>query len=262
MSALRRFREITPGILVSRSELYLTNTTVVVADDGTCLVIDPAVTVADIAEQAADLVAAGLRPVAGYATHPHWDHVLWARALGDVPRYAVPRAVTTAGLHHDEMLDQVESSAPGHDRDLFAVLTPLPDRGAGDAELAIPWSGPPARVIVHDGHARGHGALFFPDAGVLIAGDMLSDVEIPLLDLDEADPIGDYRTGLERLGAVAGVGQLVPGHGHVTGADGLAARLDADTRYVGRLGHGEQFDDPRADAAAWMRDHHARQLRL
>ena len=40
---------------------------------------------------------------------------------------------------------------------------------------------------MHDGHAPGHGAVFLPESGVLIAGDMCSDVEIPLLDTDAAD---------------------------------------------------------------------------
>jgi hydroxyacylglutathione hydrolase len=52
---------------------------------------------------------------------------------------------------------------------------------------AIPWDGPEARLIVHDGHAPGHGAVFLPGSGVLIAGDMCSDVEIPLLDLVAGD---------------------------------------------------------------------------
>jgi hypothetical protein len=28
--------------------------------------------------------------VAGFSTHPHWDHLLWHPRLGDVPRYATP----------------------------------------------------------------------------------------------------------------------------------------------------------------------------
>ena len=35
-------------------------------------------------------------------------------------------------------------------------------------------------LIFHDGHAPGHTALWLPRQRVLIAGDMLSDVELPL----------------------------------------------------------------------------------
>ena len=54
---------------------------------------------------------------------------------------------------------------------------------------------------------------------------MCSDVEIPLLDTVATDPLGDYRTGMERLASVPGVRQVVPGHGHVGDAGELRRRL-------------------------------------
>src|SRR5215470_18623490 len=91
--------EIAPGVLVATSKLYLRTTTVVTGPDGGCLVIDPAITVADVSALAAELRARELTPVAGFATHPHWDHVLWSARLGDVPRYASPRAAEAALVH-------------------------------------------------------------------------------------------------------------------------------------------------------------------
>ena len=41
--------EIAPGVFVSTAEKYTTTTTVVAGDDGGCLLIDPAVSVADLA---------------------------------------------------------------------------------------------------------------------------------------------------------------------------------------------------------------------
>ena len=247
-------REITPGVLVATADAYTTTSTVVVADDGGCLVIDPAVSVADLAALAADLAGAGLRPRAGFATHAHWDHVLWSRDLGDVPRYAAPGAVAAAGSGREEMITRVQEEAPGHDLDLFGRLAPLP-AGTGP----IPWDGPVAQVIVHNGHAPGHGAVFLPDTGVLVAGDMLSDIEIPLLDTDASDPLGDYRAGLRLLGAVPGVRWLVPGHGHIADADGFRLRLDADHRYLDLLAAGEPFSDPRC-TGGWQLDYHREQL--
>ena len=44
---------------------------------------------------------------------------------------------------------------------------------------------------------RGHASLVIEERGVLIAADMLSDVLIPLLDLNgAADPIEDYPAAL------------------------------------------------------------------
>jgi glyoxylase-like metal-dependent hydrolase (beta-lactamase superfamily II) len=38
----------------------------------------------------------------------------------------------------------------------------------------------PGEIIEHQAHAVGHAAVLLADRGVLLAGDMLSDVLIPL----------------------------------------------------------------------------------
>jgi len=247
--------EVAPGVLVATSSYALTTSTVVVGSAGGCLVIDPAVTVAELAALAAELAALGLRPAVAWSTHPHWDHVLWSRSLGEAPRYAAPAAVSVAENERDGIVDGVEKSAPGHELSLVGQLTPL------DA-AAIPWDGPAARLIVHDGHAPGHGAVFLPDTGVLVAGDMCSDVEIPLPDTVAADPLGDYRTGMERLAAVPGVRQVVPGHGRVGDASEFRRRLALDAAYLKAITSGEPSGDPRLeDCAEWMLITHDEQVR-
>jgi hypothetical protein len=58
---------------------------------------------------------------------------------------------------------------------LFGLITGLP------AEMAqIPWDGPQVRIVEHQAHAPGHAALLIEERGVLVAGDMLSDVLIPM----------------------------------------------------------------------------------
>jgi hydroxyacylglutathione hydrolase len=250
-----RLTELVPGVLVATAEYATTTSTVVTGPDGGCLVIDPGVTVADLDGLAAELAAAGLAPRAGWATHPHWDHVLWSASLGDVPRYAAAAAVAIFPQVREDSVAHVQQSVPGHDLSLFGRLTALPD-GAG----TIPWDGPAARLIVHDGHAPGHGAVFLPETGVLVAGDMLSDIEIPLLDTLGGDPMGDYQAGLDRLEAVLPeVRWLVPGHGHVTGAAGMRARLGADRQYLDLLAAGRPFEDPRIQPG-WMRAFHEDQV--
>jgi hydroxyacylglutathione hydrolase len=254
---MARLTEITPRVLVATSSFALTTTTVVVgaAGSGECLLVDPAVTVAELTELAGSLGDLGLRAAVGWSTHPHWDHVLWSAELGDAPRYAAPAAVSIAETERDGIIDGVEKSAPGHDLSLIGRLQPL------DAS-AIPWDGPQAKLIVHDGHAPGHGAVFLPDTGVLVAGDMCSDVEIPLLDTVAANPLGDYRTGMERLAAVPGVRQVVPGHGHVGDASEFRRRLALDAAYLDAITNGKPTDDPRLEACAeWMRVVHDEQVR-
>jgi hydroxyacylglutathione hydrolase len=253
---MQRFQQLTDGVMVATASRLTSTSTLVVAPDGDCLIIDPALTVSDLAALAADIEAAGLRLQAGFSTHPHWDHVLWSGELADVPRYATPGAVDLFESMREEMTDALRQSEPGHDVDLFGRLTPLP-AGA----VRIPWSGPEADVIVHDGHAPGHGAVFIPSAGVLVVGDMLSDIEIPILDTVAANPLGDYLAGLQRLAAVPDVRWVVPGHGRVADAAEFRRRLDADSHYLELLIAGKPFEDPRMNNAAWQRDCHEEQLR-
>jgi hydroxyacylglutathione hydrolase len=246
--------EVTPGVFVATAETYTTTTTVVAGDDGRCLLVDPAVSVADLGALARWLGMSGLRPAAGWSTHPHWDHLLWSRALGEVPRYATPRAVAVAASSRAGLVEGVQESAPGHDLALFGQVEALTGREIG-------WPGPRAFVYPHDAHAPGHGAVFLPDSGVLIAGDMCSDIEIPLPDLDAPDPFGDYRAGLATLAGVPGVTVVVPGHGHVGDAAEFSRRLAADLAYLDAVAAGADHPDPRL-TQEWLRAEHARALTL
>jgi glyoxylase-like metal-dependent hydrolase (beta-lactamase superfamily II) len=254
-----RVTEVAAGVFVATADAYTTTTTVVIGADRGCLLIDPAVTVADLAALASWLTARDLRPVVGWSTHPHWDHLLWSTALGDVPRYATPSAVATASRERAAMASELAKTAPGHDPGLFAVASPLP-------ASEIPWPGPRAMVIAHDGHAPGHGGVYLPDTGVLIAGDMCSDIEIPLPDMAGADPFGDYRHGLGLLASVTGVQVVVPGHGHVGGRGEFRRRVAEDFCYLDAVESGRDLGDHRlADARAaadWLRAEHQRHREL
>jgi glyoxylase-like metal-dependent hydrolase (beta-lactamase superfamily II) len=245
--------EVASGVWVATARKYTTTTTIVAGEGGGCLLVDPAVSVADLAALAGWLAARGLRPVAGWSTHPHWDHVLWSAALGDVPRYATPRAVAVAAREEAGLIEGVTGSAPGHDLRLFARLTALTGR-------EISWPGPRAVVLAHNAHAPGHGAVFLPGTGVLIAGDMCSDIEIPLPDLDSANPFGDYRDGLGLLASVAAdVEVAVPGHGHVGDGPEFRRRVAADLAYLDAVAAGTDIPDERL-IEEWLRTEHARAL--
>jgi hydroxyacylglutathione hydrolase len=250
---MRELTEAAPGVLVATAVQYTTTSTVLCDPGGGCLVVDPAITVAEVTGLAAELAHRGLRPLAGWATHPHWDHVLWSRELGPVPRYATARAAAVAERERERLIEDMTASAPGHDLELFGWLTPL-------AAGLIPWDGPPVQVIEHDAHAAGHGALFLPETGTLLAGDMLSDLEIPLLACDDPDPVGRYRAGLDLLAALD-VRILVPGHGHVGDRAEFSRRLRADERYLDQLTRGQAAagHDERI-GASWLRVEHERQF--
>jgi len=253
----RELTEVAPGVWTATAVIWTSLTTVIVAADGSSLVVDPGITVAEIAGLARSISAHGWSVSAGFSTHPHWDHVLWADALGAGPRWATARGVAQVRATMDYTLIQAESAAPGHDPELVGQLTALPD---GAAE--VPWSGPRAVVVPHAGHCPGHAGLVLPGAGVLLTGDMLSDIEIPLLDVEAVDPLADYRAGLDTLESAAlehRITVLVPGHGHVADAAALERRLRVDRGYLDDLEAGRPSADPRL-TTPWLAREHALQV--
>ncbi len=259
-------RQVAEGVLIHESEFLHTNT-VAVQGRGGVLLIDPGVRGDEMACLANDLSDLGQTVVAGFSTHPHWDHLLWHASLGAVPRYGTVRCADTvrdrlsdarakarlAELIPPDIVEQVPL-------DLLGLITGLP----ADTER-IPWDGPQVRIIEHQAHARGHAALLIEERGVLVAGDLLSDVLIPLLDFnDTADPIEDYLAALRLIEGVAGdVDVVVPGHGSICGADQAYARIDQDRAYVRALRDAQVVSDPRVGPSAtydWLPGVHERQL--
>ncbi|MFD2351076.1 MBL fold metallo-hydrolase [Nonomuraea ferruginea] len=207
--------------------------------------------------------------MAGFSTHPDWDHVLWHAALGDAPRYGTARcAASMRDLRSNaDWKARVAEGLPPEiadetPLDLFGLITALP---AGTTR--IPWDGPQVRIIEHPAHSPGHAALLIEERGVLVSGDMLSDVLVPMLgDFNGTnDPVEEYLVGLRLLEDVAGDADvLVPGHGSVGGADQICARIELDRAYVHALRDGRTPDDPRLGPSAqpgweWVSDIHAGQ---
>ena len=261
-------RQVAEGVLVHESECIQSNAVVVEGEVGV-LLIDPGITGDEMAAIANDLRESGRPVVAGFATHPDWDHVLWHPDLGDAPRYGTARCAASLRelLSDADWESRVAEGLPPEfaediPMDLLGLITDLP----ADAAL-IPWDGPKVRIIEHQAHAPGHAALLIEDRGVLVAGDMLSDVLIPMLDLQSANPIEDYLAALRLLESVAGdVDVVVPGHGSVGGAEQLRARITQDRAYVQALRDGGVLRDPRIGSSAkpgweWVSDVHAWQLK-
>ena len=261
-------RQVAEGVLIRESEFCQSNAVVVQGRAGV-LLIDPGVHGYEMAALANDLSDSGQTVVAGFSTHPHWDHLLWHAGLGAAPRYGTARCADIARVLLSEagwkarivewIPPDIAEQVP---LDLLGLITGLP------AEMArIPWDGPQVRIIEHQAHAPGHAALLIEERGVLVAGDMLSDVLIPMLDLnDTADPIEDYLAALRLLEGVAGdVDVLVPGHGSIGGADQVRARIEQDRAYVHALRDAGVPGDPRVGPSAtfgkdWLPGVHARQL--
>jgi glyoxylase-like metal-dependent hydrolase (beta-lactamase superfamily II) len=261
-------RQVAPGVLIHTSEFLQSNAVVVHGRAGV-LLIDPGVRNDEIVCLANDLRELGQTTVAGFSTHPHWDHLLWHPRLGAAPRYGTARGAASARELLSDPLwkDNIAALIPPDIAEqvplyLLGLTTGLP---AERAEL--PWDGPQIRIIEHQAHARGHAALLIEERGVLVAGDMLSDVLIPMLDLNNTqDPIEDYLAGLRLLEQVADdVDVVVPGHGSIGRADQVHARIEQDRAYVHALRDDRAHSDPRISPSAtyakdWLPSVHERQL--
>ena len=143
-------------------------------------------------------------------------------------------------------------SASGVPLELIGLVTPLPADG-----------GPvPGEIVAHEAHALGHAAVLLADRGVLIAGDMLSDLLIPMLDPRRPGQVDAYEAALDRLEKAAGHADvLVPGHGAVARGPELADRFAADRAYIDALRRGEEPVDARLDQE-WLSGPHRSNVEL
>jgi glyoxylase-like metal-dependent hydrolase (beta-lactamase superfamily II) len=260
--------QVAQGVLTHQSESLQNNAVAVEGRTGV-LLVDPGTTGSDMACLANDLRELDQPVVAGFSTHPHWDHVLWHAELGEAPRYGTARCAAYLRdlLSNADWKARVAKVLPPAiaeevPMDRFGLVTGLPVETAH-----IPWDGPPVRIIQHQAHAPGHAALFIEECGVLVAGDMLSDVLVPMLDLNSnRDPLEDYLDGLQLLEGVADdIDVLIPGHGSVSRAQQIRARIDQDRAYVQALRDGDDPHDPRIGPSAkpgweWVSDVHNGQL--
>ena len=201
-------------------------TTTIVRRGSSVLLIDPAWTTAELDGIVVWLSEHDCRVTSGFATHAHHDHMLWHQDFGEAPRWASAKSAEMALEWREE---------------LVAMLDPYPREWPNplDGIHALPGSTIPSafgsegdetvELVVHDGHAPGNTVVLLAERGVLLAGDMLSAVELPLPFSPDNLPV--YLDALDRLAPVVRRAKvLVPGHGHPT--YNPLARLDADRHYL------------------------------
>ena len=205
--------ELGDGLRVRQSRCYAMNS-LVAHRNGHTLLVDPGVLPSELDELAAATQAASpdLNHVSIAFTHPHWDHVL------GLPWFPGAETFAHSGFH--DVLEQealtIERSArewlQKHGETLphpFRAFEPLlKARGTTRVELG------PFTLVTYDtpGHDPNHLSLWLPEHGVLVAGDLLSAIEIPWLD----GPPWVYRATLKQLHWLyeqEDVRVTVPGHG-------------------------------------------------
>jgi glyoxylase-like metal-dependent hydrolase (beta-lactamase superfamily II) len=266
-------------VRVRQSRAFWMNS-LLLLDPRHAVIVDPGVLPSELDDLAAVTATAHPERVTLLFSHGHWDHVLgrpwWPGAASLAhARFAAELSAGAAGIRRE-----AESLAARHGESWARAFEPFePDLAVeGEREIeAGPWS-----LVVRDapGHAPSQVSAHLPAARLLFAADMLSDIEIPMLD----GPCASYRRTLESLGPLfesGAVETLVPGHGSVArGAAACTARLVRDTLYLALLEAGvrearargrtleetqsalEGMDYAGKDAAYSMRDVHRANVRF
>ena len=218
-----------PGVLVATSRVFQTACTIV-RDGDECFVVDSPVLPDELDVLPALLEQAGF-PFSGLlATHADWDHLLGRLAFPDA---ALGVAETTAARLKAEPGDAARRLR-AFDDELY-VERPAPLSLGQVQALPVPGHldvGSQA-IELHptEGHVVDGMALWLPWARVLVAGDFLSPVEIPMI--SRGGSRSAYLATLERLRPlVEQADHVVAGHGGAIDGTRALAILHEDAAYL------------------------------
>jgi len=223
-------------VVVASSRAYATSCALVRGDGGEAFCIDSPVYPDELEVLPVMAGQAGFRVAGLLATHADWDHLLGRYAFPDAPLGAAEtsaaRLTAEPGVAQRELRDFDEEH-------YVRRPSPLSLGGRGSIQ-ALPVSGHVEvggrELELHpaDGHTADGMAIWVPWAGVLVAGDYLSPVEIPAL-----SPGGSARAYLATLARleplVEQAEHVVPGHGGPIDGTRALAILREDRAYLEAL---------------------------
>jgi hydroxyacylglutathione hydrolase len=222
------------NVHVRQSRAFWMNSTVLLDSEHT-VVVDPGVLPSELDEIAQLVNQAEPEQVSLIFTHGHWDHVLGAPWWPKARILAHDRCAAAIARDLEKIRTESAKIAAEHDESWptpFAAPR-IDDASSGQRLLKIePW-----RLVFRDayGHSDSQLSVHVPELKLLIAADMLSDIEIPILN----GPPAVYRGTLEILKPLAEGGAielLIPGHGAIAdGRDEVVARLRNDLAYLAEL---------------------------
>jgi hydroxyacylglutathione hydrolase len=222
------FQQITSHLWVQQSRFYSTNSGVFI-DQGQAALIDPGLTPAEIEEIGRFLSGKKARAELIILTHAHWDHILGTASFPGAKILAHRNFLNEiAGEAGDRLRQKVEKSCqelqfPKSNR----FILPAPDITFSDA-MTITVGREQLRLIYTPGHNPSGLAVFHAESGMLWAGDMLSDIEIPLFN----QSLTAYEKTLE-LFSTLDCRVVIPGHGHATAnRNEICLRIQRDQAYI------------------------------
>ena len=246
-------------VVVATSRVYQTTCTLV-RSGGEAFCIDSPILPDELEILPALAEQSGFSVVGLLATHADWDHLLGRYAFPEAPlgcaETTAGRLINEPGAAQRAMREFDEEHYVERPRPLSlpgAQRLPVPGKvEVGDRELELQ----PA-----DGHTEDGMAVWIPWARVLVCGDYLSPVEIPMLHAKGA--ASAYLATLKRLEPlVEQADHVVPGHGAPIDGTRAAAILREDRAYLeALLEHGDAAKLPLARRTNEQRRIHERNVK-
>jgi glyoxylase-like metal-dependent hydrolase (beta-lactamase superfamily II) len=228
-----RVAALNSDLLVCVSDVWQTTCTAVRSQDEG-FVIDSPVYPSELQALPGLLEDAGF-PVSGLlATHGDWDHLLGRLAF---PGASLGCAESTATRLANEP-GKAQRRLREFDAEHYVVERGALGLGSFQA-LPVPGNlelGPTHELELHEtpGHTADGAAYWMPWVRVLVCGDYLSPVEIPML--SEGGSLEAYRATLARLESlVAQASWVVPGHGAPVDQEQARKILAEDVAYIEQL---------------------------
>jgi glyoxylase-like metal-dependent hydrolase (beta-lactamase superfamily II) len=226
-----------PDVLVATSAIWQTNCVIVRGPregdgeagepTGETFVIDSPILPEELEALRALIEQAGFPAPSGLlATHGDWDHLLGRLAFGDLALGCAESTAARMGSSPGEAQRELRAFDERHFIQRARPLTlgavqalPAPGRcGIGEGELQLH----PAA-----GHTGDGMAVLIDWADVLLTGDYLSPVELPVL--GSGGEAAAYAETLERLSPLVERSRhIVPGHGRVLDRERALEMLETD----------------------------------
>lgn len=225
------------GIHARQSRAFAMNS-VLLLDPENVVVVDPGVLPSELDDLARAVGEPAPEAITLFFTHAHWDHVLGRPWWPSAKTLAHDRFAAELRVDRDTIVREAGALAATHGEGWAREFAPFqPDLAVSGLRFMRldPW-----RLVLRDapGHSASQLTCHLTDLGLLIAADMLSDIEPPILD----GPCAPYRETLAALLVLAEHGAietLVPGHGSIAeGRDQVLARFQTDLDYLAALEEG------------------------
>ena len=221
---------INKQITVFQSEIFRMNSILIHSGEKGILV-DPGILPDEIEKIAKYLSEKRIKIKNTIITHSHWDHII-------AVDYFRPAEILahrnfnqeTEGEKGQHLKKQIYDFSKLHEINEFVFNIPRPDRLI-DNEYSFKLDDIRLNLIYTPGHASDHISIIIPEQKLFIAGDLLSDREIPYVNYS----LKNYTETLENLSSY-NFNTIIPGHGNsAQSKEEVIERLNRDREYLYKL---------------------------